>query len=1504
MSRKIVHYIAQTLIIAALLVATAFALRPLQHLIHERMVALKHQIVLDLEAATRRAISYSSISPSIFRYIEVRDLVIYGKSGERGRLLQVKRLKIYYDVFALLQGNIAGAVTSISVENTHVVLDTRRDQDVIRFIASLTSGSAGSAGPVRVPRLTVQGKNLAINLTGPQGSVEADHIFFTFSPESGSAPGGPTAAGSALSLKWKSNVRVTLARPVLSVRNLSSPVSVTATIHPAALQPANPAGEKGAGADYPHIGAEAMVVFDQLSANTFGIVRQAFRLNYRNGALTFRKVEDRAPINLAGQLDLRNQSFSANFQTEDFVPSQYVTVRPPLDVVAPWLDTALTGKATFRYGIGDGKAAYTARFAASNNNRRYADLKTVSLDLQGNEKLATVNRMEIHTSVGSAEFTGTVTLADMLPDGRLKISDLTAGGMEPLNADIAVTRKENSVELSQKALSYGGATVHDLRVKISPYAGRPSFDVRFSMDGEGKSLADFSGSTGRESSLDGRIESLPLAPLYRIFRAAAPGLAAAGVPVPAGILPPAAVVSDTVRLNAEFSLSRGPDRLTVSAPQFLLYDTAAQNNNLALSVAANNQSISVDNLQANFRGYSASGHLDAAVRPGGAVAFTGGLKLQDVPYSFEGSYSPGNELFITESHGLTARVSFGRFDQIGFQIGGTDIPVPIDQRTVRFNVQASGLYTDPQTWELNINQFSARNLPFVPYPSARFSMAARITPGRGSIESITYADDVSTLQGNGSVTYELGSAAGPAADRLNGRVFLQLENRKQDESYRVDVSLSSGTLGGDVIVRNLPFKRFGLRSLDGGVDGQIRLSGTTSAPVFDAQASLNGATYGGQPLGGSVTAHWADNTVRLSPVNITYRQNIVIGGSALADFAKGTLGVDATVRDQAAQPKPLDVKVSFSATYHPPESPLDFGAILAGDVSANLGISGLPFQQNLGTTWQFSLTKSGKQISMGGGPSNSLNGNINETGDFVLSATAPLPIVFHADGRIKGDTVEANINNIHFNLSLVKHFLDFQVFQLTQGDVTGSLRINGSAADPDFYGTLSVADARAQLAYTPDTLGPAKTFLVFEEKRVTMTRFAVPVAKGTGSVSGTFTMSRWAPETLALEIVVPGDEGMHVDYTFGNVVVNGYTNGVVKITSSPGLTTVTGSLLAYQTNITLADIGSPVSAPTTASSEAPVHVDMTIETGKRVEFLWPTSAIPVLRGYARLGQSIHIGLATDTGTFSLRGDVGIQSGEIFYFERSFYIKDGMIRFNENENYFDPRLSVNAEIREISSNGPVRISLVANDERLSQFTPRFVSDPAMTDAQIAALLGGNFFGELGNNQNGLSSAVYLTSDLVGQFSIVRSFENMVRDALSLDLFSIRTQLFSNLLRGAIGGSQPSPVGSGTTGTPTSGTQYPLDNTSSSLGKYLDNTTVFLGKYLGTDLFLELLVQLQAQNPYSTTEQARSFGGLVINPEINLDWRTPFFDLQWSFLPQTPQTLFLTDNTISLSWGFTY
>jgi translocation and assembly module TamB len=77
---------------------------------------------------------------------------------------------------------------------------------------------------------------------------------------------------------------------------------------------------------------------------------------------------------------------------------------------------------------------------------------------------------------------------------------------------------------------------------------------------------------------------------------------------------------------------------------------------------------------------------------------------------------------------------------------------------------------------------------------------------------------------------------------------------------------------------------------------------------------------------------------------------------------------------------------------------------------------------------------------------------------------------------------------------------------------------------------------------------------------------------------------------------------------------------------------------------------------------------------------------------------------------------------------------------------------------------------------------------------------------------------------------------------------------------------------------------------------------MGKYLGTDLFLELLVQVSAADPESVT--SRSLAGVEVDPEISLEWQTPFFQLEWAFFPTDPETLFLTDNTFRFFWEYSY
>ena len=83
-------------------------------------------------------------------------------------------------------------------------------------------------------------------------------------------------------------------------------------------------------------------------------------------------------------------------------------------------------------------------------------------------------------------------------------------------------------------------------------------------------------------------------------------------------------------------------------------------------------------------------------------------------------------------------------------------------------------------------------------------------------------------------------------------------------------------------------------------------------------------------------------------------------------------------------------------------------------------------------------------------------------------------------------------------------------------------------------------------------------------------------------------------------------------------------------------------------------------------------------------------------------------------------------------------------------------------------------------------------------------------------------------------------------------------------------------------------------------YLDNTRVFFGKYLGDDLFLQGSVAFR-QNTVVSQQQTTT---LLVEPEISMDFQTPFFGLNWTMQPQHPETLFVSDNTVTFKWVWSY
>jgi translocation and assembly module TamB len=447
------------------------------------------------------------------------------------------------------------------------------------------------------------------------------------------------------------------------------------------------------------------------------------------------------------------------------------------------------------------------------------------------------------------------------------------------------------------------------------------------------------------------------------------------------------------------------------------------------------------------------------------------------------------------------------------------------------------------------------------------------------------------------------------------------------------------------------------------------------------------------------------------------------------------------------------------------------------------------------------------------------------------------------------------------------------VFTFTTGSAQGSLRIFGPINDPDWVGFLDVRDAELEFAPSPDPVKPLNARLIFDGKSFTLPRITTYSGDTKIEAEGFFYIDHWVPEGLELIFYAGEYPGVHIAYAFDPIFVDGYATGAVRVRADENVTNLDGRIQANSCRIALLREEDEQAVSTVPA--IPMFVDMDITTGRSVEFYWPAMNFPIVRTFARQGEEVSLHVNDETGEFFIKGKVEIRGGEIFYFDRSFYLKQGSISFEERIDEFDPWIYALAEIRERDlNNEEIKIYLEANN-KLSLFSPRFYSEPSRPDVEILNLIGGTILNRFEQTDFG-TAAVMLTSDIIGQFGILTPFERAVREILNLDLFTVRTQFLQNVLIDRIRG----------------------ENLVENSFNPLDNTTLTLGKYLGTDLFLEALVRFQNVEDLTSSSNIRTEG------ELNLEWVTPFFLLEWTFTPSHPENLFLSDNSIGLSWKYSY
>jgi hypothetical protein len=188
------------------------------------------------------------------------------------------------------------------------------------------------------------------------------------------------------------------------------------------------------------------------------------------------------------------------------------------------------------------------------------------------------------------------------------------------------------------------------------------------------------------------------------------------------------------------------------------------------------------------------------------------------------------------------------------------------------------------------------------------------------------------------------------------------------------------------------------------------------------------------------------------------------------------------------------------------------------------------------------------------------------------------------------------------------------------------------------------------------------------------------------------------------------------------------------------------------------------------------------------------------------------------------------------------------------------LTVRAEIRESDDTGEqVRITMSATNQRFSEFTASFTASPPKSEAEIMSLLGQIF---IGNNENVAQVLIGGGTSFV-QNIILNNIQEGLRDLLKLDIFSIRTMAFQNIIENRLNLAG-------------------LRDNKLTAGNIFNNSTVYIGKYFGSSIYFDTLLHFL----YDETKELADpkSNGLIFQPEIGLEMSAPFATIRMSLAPE--------------------
>jgi hypothetical protein len=1455
--------IAHVSIFTALVALSVLALQPVHDALQQRLSFIRDNLIRRAETFIGREIRYSSIRPMIFDSVEIRNVAISSGFSNDGRpdLLFIPRLRLSFSFWNLIKGKKA-SVRRVFIDHPAFSMDLEKDRDIIDLFAS--SSEASQYESAEIARIlseffpeqpdfrirngscrftdgekSYQVQDLTVDIQGNDNNISLDGKF--------------KAGFSELGFFNRSfDIRTEM--------NINGAFSADLREGRAEIALASLSGKEGP--------RDAKPLFDVRPVN-IGLV-------YKDSVIKLGVHGE--SYDCLFDYGMETGAVAAEINCRNFPLSDMVVLSEEWEGGNQMLARTVTGNVSFERER-NGAARYSVALYGGDKT---GSGDSFALRAHGSEKNIVVDEFHFNASAaGSGPLHGKITvsgkteLPPLSPEGTVVFENFSLTGEENANAVFLVFSRDKEIIITADTAVFGRTALNavDLRLLLMERNMEISLSAS-SADAARVRMNAVLNYKPRQLEASIEIDSFPSLGIMEMAR---PYIRNIAIPAPArGYLQNAAI-------NAEIFFMTDFHHFMYNAPEvFFVSNEGIKEINIGyFSFSGTDQRLELSEGRISLpeKDFLFSGDVNYSNPMN--IVFSINANYLDMSWSLEGKVLDKSQVNIRDSSGLHVNGGISKTGAVSGYVECLDFPVPVNDKPAYLTFYVSFRYNSKDLWSLEAPLLEIRDFARKSQgaPSICFLRTAGAANQDGAVlKELVYRDDISGLKGEADFSW--------SRNFSNLRLHVDMsEDRppssreESGELYLADGSLEDNHLELKVLTRNMRLDRFMETSGSVMVNGDVSIS-WESLQSFSAQLSLSSlyAKVRDNVIYASAEASLSSDELLIRDINLKYNEISAVMPSLRLSLNESLACANADINGSVFG-KRLEGFIELEANFKHIDSWLEIKKTF-DSVDGSVRLENVRYAElRPSETYIFMFSRSGGALSVSGGPKNMLRLEMDRDGNFFAGLSSPFPIRSSVAGSLKNGWIDAHCADFFMDMPVFWHLLpNAPRFDIAGGYITAQIDIRGRIWDPEFFGSGRGTSFRFCLPdYVPQDVRSASFNITAEGNEMYFDPVTVIAGNGMGTVSGWFQFDRWIPKNIGLEITIPRESPIPYNINFTGFLADGDASGRLFLTLDDSVFYVTGDLFANNAEMGLDTDEITRRQDRESFNVVAVTVNLTITTGPAVEFFWPNANIPILRANPELGTVVRISADTQDRHFSLNSDIGIRSGEVFYFERSFFIRQGNLVFKENEHQFSPRLSARAEIRDRTDNGPVTISMIIDNEPLLSFIPRFEANPSLTQLEIYSLLGQN----LNNEENDANTIqrFFLTStaDLLAQFVFVRQFERQIRNFFHLDMFSARTQILQNAVLNITGLSQT-----------------PVDR-SSRVGNYFDNTTIFGGKYIGQDMFIQGMLSMRYD------ENQTSLGGIKLEPDIGVELQSPFFSIRWDFIPYHPENWWINDNSITLTWS---